>query len=148
MLGPSWKIMVLWNVMINIVVVSRSCSNGTPEKRHQKVWRQIKYGCSSGLMMYIPWEEGGDDTGRLTWLNIEGLPALGRNVGAIKSVLNDVFFTFSFLRIAALSYWCSTIPSLIGVLFDFEGKTKMKEWIGRLSKMGVADELTEQQARQ
>ncbi|GJU81119.1 protein CTR9 [Tanacetum coccineum] len=36
-----------------------------------------------------PWEEGGDDTGRLTWLNIEGLPALGRNVGAIKSVLNE-----------------------------------------------------------
>ncbi|GJS58299.1 vacuolar protein sorting-associated protein 28 homolog 2 [Tanacetum coccineum] len=31
---------------------------------------------------------------------------------------------------------------------DFEGKTKMKEWIGRLSKMGAADELTEQQARQ
>lgn len=31
---------------------------------------------------------------------------------------------------------------------DFEGKTKMKEWLGRLSKMGAADELTEQQARQ
>ncbi|GJU81108.1 vacuolar protein sorting-associated protein 28 homolog 2 [Tanacetum coccineum] len=31
---------------------------------------------------------------------------------------------------------------------DFKGKTKMKEWIGRLSKMGAADELTEQQARQ
>lgn len=31
---------------------------------------------------------------------------------------------------------------------DFEGKTKMKEWIARLSKMGAADELTEQQARQ
>ncbi|KAJ4833899.1 hypothetical protein Tsubulata_032932 [Turnera subulata] len=31
---------------------------------------------------------------------------------------------------------------------DFEGKTKMKEWILRLSKMGAADELTEQQARQ
>ncbi|RVX08622.1 Vacuolar protein sorting-associated protein 28-like 2 [Vitis vinifera] len=31
---------------------------------------------------------------------------------------------------------------------DYEGKTKMKEWIGRLSKMGAADELTEQQARQ
>ncbi|RYQ82382.1 hypothetical protein Ahy_B10g100968 [Arachis hypogaea] len=31
---------------------------------------------------------------------------------------------------------------------DFEGKTKMKEWIGRLSKMGAADELIEQQARQ
>ncbi|KAK9268109.1 hypothetical protein L1049_010549 [Liquidambar formosana] len=31
---------------------------------------------------------------------------------------------------------------------DFEGKTKMKEWIGRLSKMGAADELTEQQSRQ
>ncbi|XP_038886237.1 vacuolar protein sorting-associated protein 28 homolog 2-like isoform X4 [Benincasa hispida] len=31
---------------------------------------------------------------------------------------------------------------------DFEGKTKMKEWLGRLSKMDAADELTEQQARQ
>lgn len=31
---------------------------------------------------------------------------------------------------------------------DYEGKTKMKEWIGRLSKMGASDELTEQQARQ
>ncbi|CAK9187772.1 unnamed protein product [Ilex paraguariensis] len=31
---------------------------------------------------------------------------------------------------------------------DFEGQTKMREWIGRLSKMGAADELTEQQARQ
>ncbi|KAJ0017831.1 hypothetical protein Pint_10723 [Pistacia integerrima] len=31
---------------------------------------------------------------------------------------------------------------------DFEGKTKMKEWISRLSKMGAADELTDQQARQ
>lgn len=31
---------------------------------------------------------------------------------------------------------------------DFEGKVKMREWIARLSKMGAADELTEQQARQ
>ncbi|KAF1002806.1 vacuolar protein sorting-associated protein 28 homolog 1-like [Apium graveolens] len=31
---------------------------------------------------------------------------------------------------------------------DFEGKVKMKEWIVRLAKMGAADELTEQQARQ
>ncbi|XP_077243288.1 vacuolar protein sorting-associated protein 28 homolog 2 [Tasmannia lanceolata] len=31
---------------------------------------------------------------------------------------------------------------------DFEGRTKMKEWIARLSKMGAADELTEQQSRQ
>ncbi|KAK9133865.1 hypothetical protein Scep_013393 [Stephania cephalantha] len=31
---------------------------------------------------------------------------------------------------------------------EFEGRVKMREWIGRLSKMGAADELTEQQARQ
>ncbi|KAI4371697.1 hypothetical protein MLD38_010019 [Melastoma candidum] len=31
---------------------------------------------------------------------------------------------------------------------DFEGKTKMRDWISRLSKMGAADELTEQQSRQ
>jgi len=31
---------------------------------------------------------------------------------------------------------------------DFEGKTKMKEWLSKLSKMEAADELTEQQARQ
>lgn len=31
---------------------------------------------------------------------------------------------------------------------DFEGKVKVREWLGRLSKMGAADELTEQQCRQ
>ncbi|XP_062087333.1 vacuolar protein sorting-associated protein 28 homolog 1 [Humulus lupulus] len=31
---------------------------------------------------------------------------------------------------------------------DFVGRVKLKEWIARLSKMGAADELTEQQARQ
>ncbi|KAK9082176.1 hypothetical protein Syun_010572 [Stephania yunnanensis] len=31
---------------------------------------------------------------------------------------------------------------------EFEGRVKMREWIGRLSKMGAADELTDQQARQ
>merc|ERR1712181_147951 len=31
---------------------------------------------------------------------------------------------------------------------DFEGKTKMREWLSRLSRMSAADELTEQQARQ
>lgn len=31
---------------------------------------------------------------------------------------------------------------------DFMGKVKLKEWMGRLSKMGAADELTEQQSRQ
>ncbi|MCL7051770.1 hypothetical protein MKW94_006877 [Papaver nudicaule] len=31
---------------------------------------------------------------------------------------------------------------------DFEGRVKMKEWISRLSRMGAADELTEQQSRQ
>ncbi|KAK0579811.1 hypothetical protein LWI29_031751 [Acer saccharum] len=31
---------------------------------------------------------------------------------------------------------------------DFEGRIKMRDWISRLSKMGAADELTEQQARQ
>ncbi|XP_068324153.1 vacuolar protein sorting-associated protein 28 homolog 1-like [Pyrus communis] len=31
---------------------------------------------------------------------------------------------------------------------DFLGKVKLKEWIARLSKMGAADELTEQQSRQ
>ncbi|EXB51814.1 hypothetical protein L484_006387 [Morus notabilis] len=31
---------------------------------------------------------------------------------------------------------------------DFTGKVKLKEWMGRLSKMGAADELTEQQSRQ
>ncbi|KAF8411222.1 hypothetical protein HHK36_003767 [Tetracentron sinense] len=31
---------------------------------------------------------------------------------------------------------------------EFEGRTKMKEWIARLAKMGAADELTEQQSRQ
>ncbi|GJS58304.1 vacuolar protein sorting-associated protein 28 homolog 2 [Tanacetum coccineum] len=43
----------------------------------------------------------------------------------------------------------ATVAECLSILPpDFEGMTKMKEWIGRLSKMGVADELTEQQARQ
>ncbi|GJT80735.1 hypothetical protein Tco_1055077 [Tanacetum coccineum] len=33
------------------------------------------------------WEDNGDKVGRLTWLNIEGLSVLARNLGAIKSVL-------------------------------------------------------------
>ncbi|GJU73142.1 nucleotide-binding alpha-beta plait domain-containing protein [Tanacetum coccineum] len=36
-----------------------------------------------------PWDEDGETTGRLTWLHIEGLPSLGRNLGAIKFVLNE-----------------------------------------------------------
>jgi len=31
---------------------------------------------------------------------------------------------------------------------DFEGKTRMKEWLDRLSTMGASEELTEPQARQ
>ncbi|KAK4786701.1 hypothetical protein SAY86_010534 [Trapa natans] len=31
---------------------------------------------------------------------------------------------------------------------DFDGKPKMKDWLARLSGMGAADELTEQQSRQ
>ncbi|GKC59160.1 protein CTR9, partial [Tanacetum coccineum] len=46
-----------------------------------------------------PRDEAGDDTGRLTC----------------------VFFTFSFLRIAAPSYWSSTVPSLIGALSGIDG---------------------------
>ncbi|GAB2231458.1 hypothetical protein Drorol1_Dr00010465 [Drosera rotundifolia] len=36
----------------------------------------------------------------------------------------------------------SVLPS------DFEAKTYVREWLGRLSKMGASDELTEQQLRQ
>ncbi|GKC51079.1 vacuolar protein sorting-associated protein 28 homolog 2 [Tanacetum coccineum] len=47
----------------------------------------------------------------------------------------------------------SSVPAIVehraaAAASRFEGKTKMKEWIGRLSKMGAADELTKQQARQ
>ncbi|CAL9098815.1 Vacuolar protein sorting-associated protein [Musa troglodytarum] len=31
---------------------------------------------------------------------------------------------------------------------DFEGRVKVRDWLSRLAKMGAADELTEQQARQ
>ncbi|KAG6478354.1 vacuolar protein sorting-associated protein 28 homolog 1-like [Zingiber officinale] len=31
---------------------------------------------------------------------------------------------------------------------DFEGRTKVRDWLARLAKMGASDELTEQQARQ
>ncbi|XP_030543513.1 vacuolar protein sorting-associated protein 28 homolog 2-like [Rhodamnia argentea] len=54
-------------------------------------------------------------------------------VDQVHPVLSDLFASLNKLTI---------LPP------DFEGKTKMKEWISRLSKMGAADELTEQQARQ
>ncbi|PHT64338.1 Vacuolar protein sorting-associated protein 28 -like protein 2 [Capsicum annuum] len=42
----------------------------------------------------------------------------------------------------------SDLSSFLNKLFilpaDFEGKTKMREWLSRLSKMGAADKLTEQ----
>jgi ESCRT-I complex subunit VPS28 len=54
-------------------------------------------------------------------------------VDQVHSLLSDLFASLNKLSI---------LPP------DFEGKTKMKDWISRLSKMGAADELTEQQARQ
>ncbi|RAL49617.1 unnamed protein product [Cuscuta campestris] len=47
-----------------------------------------------------------------------------------------------------LSELSSSLNKLSILPPDFEGKTKMREWLGRLSKMGAADELTEQQSRQ
>ncbi|GER56270.1 vacuolar protein sorting-associated protein [Striga asiatica] len=47
-----------------------------------------------------------------------------------------------------LSDLSASLNKLAILPHDFEGKTKMKEWIGRLSKIGAADELTEQQSRQ
>lgn len=47
-----------------------------------------------------------------------------------------------------LSDLSSSLNKLLILPSDFEGKTKMREWLSRLSKMGAADELTEQQARQ
>lgn len=47
-----------------------------------------------------------------------------------------------------LSDLSSSLNKLSILPVDFEGKTKMREWLSRLSKMGAADELTEQQARQ
>ncbi|KAF3633863.1 Vacuolar protein sorting-associated protein 28 -like protein 2 [Capsicum annuum] len=45
----------------------------------------------------------------------------------------------------------SDLSSFLNKLFilpaDFEGKTKMREWLSRLSKMGAADKLTEQKGR-
>ncbi|GKD93112.1 nucleotide-binding alpha-beta plait domain-containing protein [Tanacetum coccineum] len=35
------------------------------------------------------WEENSDPSGRLIWLNIEGLPILARNIGAVKSVAKN-----------------------------------------------------------
>ncbi|RCV27643.1 hypothetical protein SEVIR_5G344800v4 [Setaria viridis] len=44
----------------------------------------------------------------------------------------------------------STSMARLGPLLppDFEGKVKVNEWLSKLHKMGAADELTEQQARQ
>nr|GEX09562.1 nucleotide-binding alpha-beta plait domain-containing protein [Tanacetum cinerariifolium] len=36
-----------------------------------------------------PWEEDNDTVGRLTWVSIEGLLTLGRNISAIKSIVKD-----------------------------------------------------------
>ncbi|GKE41632.1 hypothetical protein Tco_1468916, partial [Tanacetum coccineum] len=35
------------------------------------------------------WEDNGEAVGRLTWLTIEGLPTLARNIGVVKSVLGS-----------------------------------------------------------
>lgn len=47
-----------------------------------------------------------------------------------------------------LSYLYGPLNKLTILPFGFEGKINMKDWIVRLSKMGSADELTKQQARQ
>uniref|UniRef100_A0A7N0V0Z0 Vacuolar protein sorting-associated protein 28 homolog n=1 Tax=Kalanchoe fedtschenkoi TaxID=63787 RepID=A0A7N0V0Z0_KALFE len=47
-----------------------------------------------------------------------------------------------------LSDLSSSINKLGFLPPDYEGRVKTKDWIGKLSKMGAADELTEQQARQ
>ncbi|KAI8567545.1 hypothetical protein RHMOL_Rhmol02G0130300 [Rhododendron molle] len=47
-----------------------------------------------------------------------------------------------------LSDLLSSLNKLTILPSDFEGKTKMKEWILMLSKMGAADGLTKQQVRQ
>ncbi|XP_072957037.1 vacuolar protein sorting-associated protein 28 homolog 1-like [Typha angustifolia] len=48
-----------------------------------------------------------------------------------------------------LSDLSASFAKLGGILPpDFEGKVKVREWLTRLAKMGAADELTEQQARQ
>lgn len=54
-------------------------------------------------------------------------------VDQVHPLLSDLFSSLNKLTI---------LPS------NFEGKTKMKEWIARLSKMGAAEELTQQHARQ
>ncbi|XP_010905110.1 vacuolar protein sorting-associated protein 28 homolog 1 [Elaeis guineensis] len=49
-----------------------------------------------------------------------------------------------------LSDLSSSLAKLGGGILppDFEGRVKVREWLARLAKMGAADELTEQQARQ
>eukprot|EP00249_Psilotum_nudum_P036049 c6233_g1_i1 orf=241-870(+) len=42
----------------------------------------------------------------------------------------------------------SSLNRLPQLTAEFEGKVKVRDWIARLNRMGAADELTEQQARQ
>ncbi|GKE22287.1 RNA-directed DNA polymerase, eukaryota, partial [Tanacetum coccineum] len=56
---------------------------------------------------------GGDVIGRLAWLNIEGLPPLGRNVGAIKSILNEYGHVLEIERLDFESKFLHPIKSLV-----------------------------------
>lgn len=47
-----------------------------------------------------------------------------------------------------LSSLMTSLDKLSVLPSDFEAKTNVREWLGRLSKMGASDELTEQQLRQ
>ncbi|KAL1221747.1 putative vacuolar protein sorting-associated protein 28 [Cardamine amara subsp. amara] len=65
------------------------------------------------------------------------------SMDSLKLNMVDVYQVYPLLSdLSAFLNKLSILPP------DFEGKTKMKEWILRLSKMGAADELTEQQSRQ
>lgn len=47
-----------------------------------------------------------------------------------------------------LSSLMTSLDKLCVLPSDFEAKTNVREWLGRLSKMGASDELTEQRLRQ
>jgi ESCRT-I complex subunit VPS28 len=53
-------------------------------------------------------------------------------------------------QVRPLLHELSTSMARLGPMLppDFEGKVKANEWLAKLHKMGAADELTEQQARQ
>nr|GEY55772.1 nucleotide-binding alpha-beta plait domain-containing protein [Tanacetum cinerariifolium] len=61
-----------------------------------------------------PWEGSELPVGRLVWLNVEGLPALGRHIGAVKDIVKDFGRVF---EVGRLDFDAKILPPVKTLLF-------------------------------